>query len=634
MLQGLNKVGQSWVGKVIVGVLFALLIVSFAIWGIGDIFRSGGSTTVATVGKAQISGETFRTAYQTEVQRLIRATRQNISPQRAREAGLDTRVLGRLVSEAALDQKARDLGLGVSDQLVAQTISADPTFRGANGQFDRSAFNEILRSNNLSEAGFVREQRSVVLRAQIAEAIAGDLQAPLAFREAVHRFANERRSVSYIALGVGSLGEAPVPSEEALAAYFGERKSQFRAPEYRAFNVLAIDPAALSKPGAVSDEDARRRYEQAKGTLYGTPERRAVQQIVFASTGEAEDAFQRIKAGATFESIATERKIDPGTLDLGTYARADMIDPAVAEAAFSLAEGGVSGPVAGRFGPALVRVTRVEPEALRPFESVVGDIRAELATERARSEIDAVHDAIDDLRASARPLADIAREKSLKLVSVAAATRTGTDKAGRPVADLPERDALLAAVFASDLGVDNEALRTRDGGYVWFDVTGIEAARDTTLAEVRDAVAAQWKKDEVARLLAEKARTMVERLDRGDAPEAVAAEIGAAPATASDLARNVPSGEITQPVLTRIFATPVGKAASTASGDEARIVFKVTGAAAPPFVTTTQQAAAVDEQLRSALKDDVVTGYVAQMEKDVGVTVNRANLNKAVGGEL
>src|SRR4051794_2038755 len=98
MLQGINKLGRSWVGKVVVAVLFSFLILSFAIWGIGDIFRGRVNTTVARVGKTEISAEAFRNAYQSELQRLMRQTRQSITPERARALGLDTQILGRLTT--------------------------------------------------------------------------------------------------------------------------------------------------------------------------------------------------------------------------------------------------------------------------------------------------------------------------------------------------------------------------------------------------------------------------------------------------------------------------------------------------------------------------------------------------------
>ena len=99
-----------------------------------------------------------------------------------------------------------------------------------------------------------------------------------------------------------------------------------------------------------------------------------------------------------------------------------------------------------------------------------------------------IHDEIEDLRAGAKPLADIAKEKGLTLVQIPAVDAGGLDKAGNPV-DLPEKDAVVKAAFASDIGVDNEALRTGTG-YVWYDVTGIEPSREKTLDEVRDQVAA------------------------------------------------------------------------------------------------------------------------------------------------
>jgi peptidyl-prolyl cis-trans isomerase D len=91
----------------------------------------------------------------------------------------------------------------------------------------------------------------------------------------------------------------------------------------------------------------------------------------------------------------------------------------------------------------------------------------------------------------------------------------GLDKAGTPV-NAPSREAVAKAAFASDIGVDNEPLRVANG-YVWYDVTGIDPSREKTLDEVRDQVAAQWRDDQVSQRLAEKARGLTERLDKGEA---------------------------------------------------------------------------------------------------------------------
>jgi peptidyl-prolyl cis-trans isomerase D len=627
----MRRAGESLVGKIIAAIFFGLLIVSFAIWGIGDIFRATAPTTVAKIGDTDITIEQFRNAYNNELQRLGRQFRTVITPQQAKAFGIDQQVLSTLVSEAVMAEQARKLGLSVSDQLVARTIMEDPTFRGTDGQFNRALFEQVLRNASLSEYGFVQEQRLAMARIHLAEAIAGDLTVPLAAREALHRYTNERRSASYFALTSQMAGEVPAPTAEQLQTFYNERKSAYQAPEYRAVSVLALTPEAIAKPEAVSDADARQRYEQEKAK-YGTPEKRTIQQITFPTKEEAEAAFNRVREGATFEAIAQERNVPTQDLELGTFAKAEMLDPAVANAAFALEQGATSGPVDGRFGPVLVRVTQIQPESVRPFEEVAAEVRSAVAQERARNELETLHDAIEDQRAGARPLAEIAKEKGLKLVEVTAVDAQGRDKAGNPVG-IPEPDAVVKAAFASDIGVDNESLRA-NGGYVWYDVTGIEPAREKTLDEVREQVAAQWREDQVAQRLAEKARELTERLQKGEAIEAVAQSVGAPVKNATDIARNAAKDDLTSEAVGRVFSIPVGQAGNAANGTGGRAVFKVTGATVSPFVTTTQEAQNVENQLRNGMGDDLINQYTAQIRQDLGVTINQQALRQATGGEI
>lgn len=630
MLRGMRKAGESLVGKIVATVLFCILIGSFAIWGIGDIFRTKPPTVVASVGSTDISTEQFRIAYTGELQRLGRQFRTVVTPEQARLFGVDQRVLNDLISQAILDQQSKKLGLSVSDQLVVRDIMDEPGFKGANGQFDRTMFEQVLNSNGLTEGNFVEQQRTSMTRAQLADALTGDLTIPSAARDAMHRYSSERRSASYIVLQPAAAGDIPDPSPEQVQAFYDEHKSSFQAPEYRALSLIALDAGAIAKPEAVSDADARQRYEQEKAK-FGSPERRTIQQISFASQEEAEAAFNRIKEGATFDAIAAERNVSAQDLNLGTFAKAEMLDPVVADAAFALEANAVSGPIAGQFGSVLVRVTQIQPESVKPFEAVAADVRGEIARERAQSDIETVHDAIEDMRASARPLADIAKDKNLTLTQVPAVNRAGQDKAGKLV-EIPGREAVLNAAFASDVGVDNEAVRTPDGGYVWYDVTGIEPSRQKNLDEVRDDVARQWHAEETAQRLSEKGRQMTERLDKGETIEGLAHEAGTSVQAATDLVRGISKDVLTADAVTRLFAVPVGKAGNVANGEDARIVFKVTGASVPPLLTTTDEAQKIQDQLRTGMRDDLIQEYIAQIRQDLGVTVNEQAVRQIAGG--
>lgn len=628
----MRKAGQTLVGKIIATVFFGALIVSFAIWGIGDIFRTTPASSVARVGNTDITVNQVRNAYQNELQRLGRQFRTVITPEQARAFGLDQQVVQNLITEAVMAEEAKRLGLSVSEQMVARAILENPAFKGADGQFNRALFDQVLRNASLSEAGFVQEQRAAMARIHLAEAIAGDLTVPVAAREAMNRYANERRAASYLALTPEMAGDIPAPTAGELQGFFNERKAAFRAPEYRALNVMALTAAALAKPDAVPEAELRQRYEQQKAK-YGQPERRTIQQITFPSAQEAEAAAAKIKSGTSFEDVAAERGVSAQDLELGTFTKTEMLDPAVAEAAFALDQGSVSDPIAGRFGPVILRVTQVQPEAVRPFEEVAGELRAEVAQAKATGEIEALHDAIEDMRASARPLADIAKEKGLSVVQVPAVDPSGLDKAGNPV-DIPDRDAVVKAAFASDVGVDNEALRAAGGGYVWYDVTGIEPSREKSIDEVRDQVAAQWREDQVAQRLSEKARQLAERVEKGEALDAVAQSVGASVKAATDLARNAAKDVLTAEAVTRMFSTPVGKPGNAPNGGAGRVVFTVTAATVPPLVTTTQEAQRIEDQLRDGMGDDLIGEYIAQVRQALGVTINQQALRQATGSEL
>lgn len=631
MMQGMRNFGQSIVGKLIVGVLFALLILSFAIWGIGDIFRGGfGRNIVAQVGSTDVTVEQLRTAYQDEIQRVTRQERRGISQEMARARGIDRQVFSRLTAEATLDENAKRLGLAVSDATIAQMIVSEPTFRGADGTFNRARFDDLLRNNNLTEQRFVAEQRQSMLRNHIAEAIGGGMTVPTPMLDAIHRYANERRAVDYIALPASSVGEITGPDEAALKTYFEERKAAFRAPEYRTAIVLTLTPETLAASQNVSDADVAAAYERVKSQRFGTAERRLIQQIVFQNAGEAAAAHEKINAGASFADIARERNIAEADLALGRLTRSEMIDPAVAEAAFALEAGAVSAPVAGRFGTVIVRVAEIDAANVRPLVEVEDELRRELALERARAGIADLHDKIEDQRASARPLAEIAKEFSLTPMTLDAVDRTGREKEGI-VVEMAARDAVLAAIFNSDVGVDNEAIRTPDGGYVWFEIKGVEAARERTLDEVRDEAARQWREDELARRLAERGRALVARLDAGEDIAKLAQEAGLEVRNATGIGRNQTAAGLSAGVVAQVFSVPEGKAGTASSGNE-RIVLRVTSATVPAFDRTTPDATALADRFRVALTDDLLSSYVVGLQKTLGLSINDQAMRNALGG--
>ena len=635
MLRGLRKASGNWLGKVIMGLVVGILVVSFAIWGIGDIFR-GVRSTVAKVGDTEIGADQFRQIYNERLQQVGAQVGRSISPDQVRALGLDRQIVGQLISELALDQRARRMGLGISNEALVRQIHETPMFQGPNGQFDPRRFEQRIREAGYNEPRYIAEQRRLTIRHQLAQSVGGAPPVPKALLEALNRFQNERRAIEYVALGAAQAGDLPAASPDELASYFERNKAQFRAPEYRKVVVLQLTSADVAKWIQVSDDDAKKWYEERR-SRYVTSGLRHLQQINFLNADEAKAAKERIDAGTSFEAIAGERGLGEKDIDLGLAAKTDVAQsrgPEVAEAAFSLPEGGVSAPVRTRLGTALVKVLKIEPDRIRTYEEAANDIKQEIARDRTRAEINGKHDKIEDERAAGQNLTEAAQKIGMPATVIEAVDRTGRDPSGAPVQGLPSEVDLLATAFASDVGIETDPVRVADGGYVWVEVAGITPAHDRSLAEVKAQVEARWRDEQIAARLKEKASDLLEKLKLGTALAELAAANGAAIESATDLQRGGRSEKISPALLAAVFSTPK-EGVGSAEGETAaeRVIFRVTAITAPPLDAGSPAGKRLEDTVRTALSTDLLGQYVAQVERDLGATINQDAVRRVVGGE-
>jgi peptidyl-prolyl cis-trans isomerase D len=631
MLRGLRKASSNWLGKAVMAAVVGFLVISFAIWGIGDIFRGFGRSTVAKVGGTEVTVEQFRVFYNERLQQIARQVGRPVTMDQARAMGLDRLVLGQLVSEILLDERARKLGLNVSDAEVSRRITADPAFQGPNGQFDRFRFEQMIRSAGYTEARFVAERRREMLRNQLQQTVASGLSVPSAWVDAANRYRNEERSIEYVLLDRAQAGEVAAPTPEALAKYYDERKVLFRAPEFRKLVIVALLPSEQAPWIEISDAELKKAYEERR-SRYVTPERRHIQQIVFPNAEEARAAADRIAQGTTFAEIAKQRGLTDKDIDLGTLAKAAVIDRAVADAAFALKEGEVSAPVAGRFGTALVQVLKIEPEHARSYEEVAPELKKELAAARAKADILSIYDKIEDARAEGKPLAEAAANLKIAARTIEAIDRSGRDLSGAPVTGLPDAQRLLTTAFTTEIGIDRDPLQV-EGGYVWYEIVGITPSRERPLDEVKEQVEARWREQEIATRLKAKAAEILDKLKAGSSLTDVAAADRLKVATLTGIKRGEPPAPLSAAAIDVIFRTAKGAVGSAEAAQPAeQMVFRVTDIVVPNLDAASDDAKQAQDTLNRSLSQDVLSEYLSRLEAETGVTINQSALNQVVGG--
>jgi peptidyl-prolyl cis-trans isomerase D len=632
MLRGMRKASANWLGRIVMGIVLGLIAISFAIWGIGDIFRGFGQSTVAKIGSTEITVTQFRQIYNDRIQQLGRELGRPITPDQAKLLRLDQQLVGQLVAEAALDQRARQLRLNVSDAEVARQIMNDPSFKGLNGQFDRARFEQIIRGAGFTEQRFTAEQKRLTMRREVADTVQAEVTPPQTMADAQNRYDNEQRAIDYVVLELAKAGDVPAPTPEQIAKYYDERKSEFRTPEYRTVALLSVAAADLAKPDTVSEEDARRFYE-ANTARFGTPERRQVSQISFPTLEEAQAAAARLeKSELTFEALAKERGLSEKDIDLGLVTKAGMIDRAVADAAFALKEGETSAPIKGMFGTMLVHVVKVEPENVKPFEQVAAEIKQAFATDRARSEIAAIHDKVEDERAGGSRLAEIAQKLNLKARTIEAVDRQGRDPDGKPISDLPSTN-VISSAFGSDVGVENEPLQMAGGGYLWFEVLGVKPTRERTLDEVRAQVEQRWREAQVGERLKAKADEIVGKVKAGASLNDAASAEGLNVQTTFGIKRSGNASSLSPSVVNAIFATPKDGVGSAEGKDGTeRVIFHVTDVSVPAFDAASADSRKITDTMRRSITEDLLAQYVTRLQADLGATINMDAVRRSVSG--
>lgn len=624
MLTQLRRGASTWLAKV----LIAVLVLSFAVWGIADIFRGFGANQLARVGDTEITATEFQRDYSRALQRLSQQAGRPIPSDEAIQFGLPQRILLTLATDALLTDAAKDYGVDVGDERVATAIRDDQSFQGPAGTFDRSRFQRILAANGLSEDGYIEDQRKTMDRRQLVDGLFGGLDVPTVYLAAANQYQNEERTISYFVVGRDTIDAIADPTEEELSAFYEDHKAAFAAPEYRTLSLLQANAETLADPSSISDEKVRSVYDSSPNR-FGTPEKRDVQQVVFGERADAEAAKEALSSGASFDEVLASAGRTMDDVDLGSVSRDEIIDPAVADAAFAMTGPG-SEVVDGRFGTVLVRVSAITPAERQPFEEVADTIRQELAADAAEREVLDLYDEIEDAFAGGATMSEVSKRFGLPMREVPAVSAAGTAPDGSTV-DLPAKDSLLEDAFDTELGSDNPPIQVGQSDYLWYRVTDVMPARDRALDEVRGEVIAAWTQEKVASRVEELATEAATRIRNGETIEAVAQSMGASVQTSAPFTRRGNAEGVPASAVTAAFEGPEGSVADTVAPDGGHIVLQVASVDRPAFFAEAADNLPTRQRLERSLGDGLVGSYVTALERERPIMLNQRMLNQIVG---
>jgi peptidyl-prolyl cis-trans isomerase D len=626
MLNAIRKQAGSWVVKI----LLLLLVASFAVWGIGDVFYGGGGDpVVASVGDSDIHASEVVNEFDRSLNTLQRQLGTTFDRQRAIQLGLMQQALQDLIARRLIDLRAEEMGLTVSDDTLRRLITQDPMFQ-TGGQFDRSRFNQLLMANGMSEEGYLATLRQDFVRTTLTGSLAGPVEVPDALAEALYRYRNEQRAGRMLLVEASSITELPEPTAAELEAYHEEHEDQFGAPEYRRLTFITLEPEDLLDEVAISDEAIRQAYDDRMQS-YHTPERRTVQQLLADDQAAIEQAAALVREGKSFEEVASALA-DQGVTQtsLGEVTR-DELPGNLRDPVFALESGALSKPVESPFGWHLFRVSEIKPEQVTPLEEVQGEIRNELALEEAAERLPSLANALDDELAAGQSIEEAASAQGLEVETIEAVDRQGRGPKGERPAALPEGPEFLEIAFETPANELSLLEESGDGGYFVLRVDKVEPPRVKPLEEVRDQVV-EGSRQEKGRELAEaRAKELLGTLNEGVSMEGVAERAGIeltpVPSVKRDARNPSPA------VVRALFATEVGDFADQVVpvGDDFALVTtdEVSGANPADDPEGVEQ---LENELAAGMRNDLLSEFQTVLRTDYPVEIDVAELNR-LGGD-
>ena len=476
MLESMRKHTQGWIAKVILGAI----ILSFALWGVGDYFTGNQVETIAEIDGQAIYDVEFADTYRRQLATYANMLGDQFNKELAEQLGVKNETIQTMINRRLMLLEAEGLGLVVPDQAVLATVQSNPAFREAN-QFSTGRYQALVRQMGFSTPrdyeSYLRQSIMIntLQKAVVESASVSDAEVKARFNASF-----EKRVIAALIVNPMSLKPAIKVSDEQARDWYESHASAYQSPLKVELQVVDINAEDLMDEVSISDEDVAQAYAERQSE-FGTPEKRraahilvrvskdASKDVLEVAKAEIEAAKERIAVDESFADVAKDVSDDVTATeggDLGYFTRGSMV-PEFDKVVFEqLKVGDVSDVVRTQFGFHLIQLNDVKAADVQPLAVISAKLKDELRKEAAANEAYRLSQDLDDA---------LGMEDSLQ--SAAESVRLPVQKLGQLSTEnvlanplLGAYDELKKKAFSSMPGDAVEIIEVANGHFVALEV--------------------------------------------------------------------------------------------------------------------------------------------------------------------
>tara|TARA_Y100000590_G_scaffold431714_1_gene546767 strand:+ start:69 stop:1499 length:1431 start_codon:yes stop_codon:yes gene_type:complete len=270
MIINLRKFAKTGMAKI----LMIIIVIPFVFWGMGGVFSSGSSNSIAKINNYNISTEDFVDHLNYERVDLD-SIKQNIDNNILEE------LLGNLIANTLIQMEIEDLNISISEKILIQKIKKNKVFLDSQNKFSRTNYEKFLLSNNISAPDFENKLKNDELKKNLFSYISGGITSPFFIINNTFKEQTKKLDIKFINLN-NIYKKKESFSNNEIRSYINQNKDQLKI-EHIDFSYLKLTPQNLVE----SDE-----YNE----------------LFFKKIDEIED---KISNGTEFRDIISEIKITP-----------------------------------------------------------------------------------------------------------------------------------------------------------------------------------------------------------------------------------------------------------------------------------------------------------------------------------
>ncbi len=619
MLTAIRNRVTSWVVKL----LFAVLIIAFGAWGIGDIFtRQDLGDPVLSVGKATYTALEFRRDLERRLEQM-QSQGVTLTAEQFAQLGGVAQIVRQSADRMLLDAFADRIGALAPQSAAIASIQGNPAFAGLGGGFDRDRFVAVLRQNGLGEAGYVEMVRGEMTRQQLLDLAMAGAVAPRTLVDRILAYQGETRTAETLIIPDLSMTDIAPPDAATIQAYYTDHGDSYRRPEYRAGRVLHLRPDDLVDDMTVTEEEIAQEFASRQAE-FSAAESRAIEQVVVQEQAMAAAIVAGIAAGKNFADIVKETT-GGAPVDLGHVIK-DLLPKEIADQAFALKDGAVSAPLKSPFGWHVVHVISVTPATAKTLDQVKDQLRRDLALAKAGDSLVSIVNQLDDALAGGEGLEQAAKALSLTVAEIAAIDAQGKDHDGKAITLAPEVQELLQS---TDVGATSQVEALDDGNFAVVQVTSLTPSEVRPISEVERQVNTDWLNNARREAADAQAKALQERLKAVGDLSVLAKEIGQGINVGPPFRRDQDSvaAGIDRALAGTLFALKIGEVAIGRNSDGA-VLARLSGII--PAKPDSEVVKALAAEVAKALQADLAQEFLGALEQAIPVERNEEVVQRLI----